>query len=621
MPDHVTAGRSLPTPAARWIHHPVADLVIGCGAWSAPLLLLTSQTPSTRTWAVAFYLLALAFNYPHFMATVYRAYHTRTELAKYRVFTVHITALLALVAVASHRWAALVPWIFTLYLTWSPWHYTGQNFGLAMMFARRNGAAPTDRERRGLYVVFLASYALLFVTFHTGPSNDPLIRSIGIPASVAPSVQAVLLLLVAVFGTSSLVRLIARAGWSAMLAPLVLVATQCLWFVAPVLAGWIGGGFVPQTRYSSGVLAVMHSAQYLWITSYYARREAEASAGGTWRPWAYAATLLAGGIALFIPGPWIASYLFRADFTTSVLIFTAIVNIHHFILDGAIWKLRDSRIAALLVETRGQATDGDAHARRGVRHATDWLVGNTRAARACRIAVFMVLIGWAAVDQARFLMGTSDGDLSLLARASALNPYDSSVERRRARLLIEQQRYAEAYDAYQKYLSAFPKDGEALLNIGELAKQLGREDEAVARWEAALPIDRVRVSAARQLAQIWASRADRFDSANQITDAAHAFQRALAMDEHGGDPSELGVDWFNYGQFLRRRRVEPHLVLACLLQAETLLARQSDPRLATVQAERVAFEREQPDAMAEVRRSPAAALAAARARYQPQSSP
>ena len=31
---------------------------------------------------------------------------------------------------------------------------------------------------------------------------------------------------------------------------------------------------IPQNRYSSGVLAVMHSAQYLWITSYYARREA-----------------------------------------------------------------------------------------------------------------------------------------------------------------------------------------------------------------------------------------------------------------------------------------------------------------------------------------------------------
>jgi hypothetical protein len=65
----------------------------------------------------------------------------------------------------------------------------------------------------------------------------------------------------------------------------------------------IRGWEIPQSRYSSGVLAVMHSAQYLWITSYYARREAAGEHGRSWRPWAYFAVLIAGGIALFIPGP------------------------------------------------------------------------------------------------------------------------------------------------------------------------------------------------------------------------------------------------------------------------------------------------------------------------------
>jgi hypothetical protein len=87
------------------------------------------------------------------------------------------------------------------------------------------------------------------------------------------------------------------------------------------------------------------------------------------------------------------------------------------------------------------------------------------------------------------------------------------------------------------------------------------------------------------------------------------------LDEQGGDPATLGVDWFNYGQFLRRHQAEPHLVLACLLQAEDLLARNGDQRAGTVRDARGAVEREQPDAVAAVRRSPAAALAAARARY------
>jgi tetratricopeptide (TPR) repeat protein len=581
-----------------------------------PLLLLAGRAGSaTRGWAVTFYLLALAFNYPHFMATVYRAYHTRTEFDKYRLFTLHITALLALVVVASHVWSALVPWIFTLYITWSPWHYTGQNFGLAMMFARRNGVAPTDRERRGLYLAFLASYALLFITFHTGPSSDPLIRSLGIPPSIAAPVRVLLLLVVGVLGTATVGLWFKRTGPAAMLAPFTLVVTQAAWFVVPALAQWLGGVQAPQTRYSSGVLAVMHSAQYLWITSYYARREAESSLGGTWRPWAYAATLMAGGIALFVPGPWLASYLFRSDFTQSVLIFTAVVNIHHFILDGAIWKLRDGRIAALLVDSRRRTAAGAAEAGLAVHHAARWLDGDTRWAHALRIAALVLLVGLAVVDQTRFILGTSVDDMSALTRADALNPYDSSVQRRRARLLIERQQYQDAYAEYQRYLSVHPEDGEALVNVGVLAFRLGREDEAVQRWEAALGTDSGKVNARRYLAQLWAGRADGFDRAGRTADAAHAFQRVLALDEQGDDLATLGADWFNYGQLLRRHQAEPRLVLACLMHAEDLLTRTADSRAGTVQAVRAAFEREQPGAAAIVRRSPAEALAAARARY------
>jgi hypothetical protein len=108
-----------------WIYGPWLDMIVGCGAWSAPLLLLATLTSaqSGHTWGVAFYLLAVAFNYPHFMATVYRAYHTREDFAKYRIFTPHLTALLALTAILAHASFPLVPWIFTLYICWSPWHY------------------------------------------------------------------------------------------------------------------------------------------------------------------------------------------------------------------------------------------------------------------------------------------------------------------------------------------------------------------------------------------------------------------------------------------------------------------------------------------------------------------
>ena len=51
-------------PQSLWLYNPWLDLIVGCGAWSAPLLLLTyaAATSSTLTWSVAFYGLALFFN-------------------------------------------------------------------------------------------------------------------------------------------------------------------------------------------------------------------------------------------------------------------------------------------------------------------------------------------------------------------------------------------------------------------------------------------------------------------------------------------------------------------------------------------------------------------------------
>jgi hypothetical protein len=102
------------------------------------------------------------------------------------------------------------------------------------------------------------------------------------------------------------------------IADLVFIAVSLV--PVPTAISLIKGLEIPQSRYSSGVLAVMHSAQYLWITSYYARRESPEESRRNWRPLAYFAVLVAGGIALFVPGPWLASRVFHHDFTASFLI-------------------------------------------------------------------------------------------------------------------------------------------------------------------------------------------------------------------------------------------------------------------------------------------------------------
>jgi hypothetical protein len=246
-----------------WIYRPWIDLLIGCGAWSAPLLLLAFYASSSfsMAWAVAFYFLALLFNYPHFMATVYRAYHTQTEFQKYRIFTVHVAFLLALAGVIAHIWFPLLPWIFTLYICWSPWHYTGQNFGLLMMFARRAGLSPSSAERNAIHSSFVASFLLLMLSFHTGASADPMILSLGLPAKFTLPARGILALFYVAATGWALRSMARRSSVRAILAPLTLAVTQFLWFLLPALVELFSGHEVPQTRYSSGILAVLHSAQ------------------------------------------------------------------------------------------------------------------------------------------------------------------------------------------------------------------------------------------------------------------------------------------------------------------------------------------------------------------------
>jgi tetratricopeptide (TPR) repeat protein len=531
------AQQSVPASKGPWIYRPWLDLLVGCGGWSAPLLFLAYYLAKadSHAWSLAFYFLALFFNYPHFMATVYRAYHSREEFTKYRIFTVHVALLLGVAGILTHLWYALLPWLFTLYICWSPWHYTGQNFGLMMMFARRAGISPTDRERRALHQAFIASYVMLMLSFHTGPSGDSLILSLGLPSALTVPVRAALGVFFVIAAVWALASMAKRGGLRTIVTPMVLALTQFLWFLLPMLVELISGSEVPQTRYSSGILAVLHSAQYLWITSYYQKREALAAGKTNWKFSAYLLTLIAGGIALFIPGPWIVSRLFHADFAASFLTFTALVNIHHFILDGAIWKLRDSRIASLLLGTREKAAGALQSEHGMLMSVAHWLTGNAPNARRLRIAAASVLFLWAAVDQAHFylssevknvpaleraaawdpddsavqlrlaqaekLAGHPQAWLESLARAAAISPENLSIQEAYARGLIEAGRAADAYAQFQKILVRWPRNADAWLDLGLLAQRMGRGGEAIDAWQQAVDADPALAHAQLYLAQ------------------------------------------------------------------------------------------------------------------------
>jgi tetratricopeptide (TPR) repeat protein len=547
-----------PAPASPWIYSPALDLVVGCGAWSAPLLLFAffASRYDAQAWTVGFYFVALLFNYPHFMATVYRAYHTHREFAKYRIFTLHTAVLLLVAGIVAHLWYPLLPFLFTLYIYWSPWHYTGQNFGLLLMFARRSGISPTVTERRVLRLAFVASFAILLLSFNTGASNDALILSLGLAAKVTLPLRVALAAVFFVATGWAFSSLLRRASFRALVPSMLLSLTQFLWFLLPALIELVTSHDVPQTRYSSGILAVLHSTQYLWITSYYQRKEARAAGNARWKFSTYLLTLVAGGIALFVPGPWIVSRLFHADFAASFLTFTALVNIHHFILDGALWKLRDSRVASLLVSSEQTASPQELAAKTGILGFARWFAGPTQPARALRIAMVIGMFAVAALDQLHFYLANRVDHLDALQRAAVLNPDDSTVQLRLAhaaelagqrdrqlialrraaqinpdsrsvqenfaRGLVESGNTQEAYSQYLRIIDLWPRDADALVNIGLLAHQLGHYEEAADHWQRAIAVDPQQSLAQLYLAQL-------LEQQGQLQAAANHYRAYLQL--------------------------------------------------------------------------------------------
>ena len=431
-----------------------------------------------------------------------------------------------------------------------------------MIFARRCGVKTTANTRWAFKLTFLSPYVMFFLAFHSATPSDDYVLSLGIPNDVAVIfwlVSAAAFLIAAIYSFGAF---ISQTGVSKMTAPLVILLTQIIWFAIPTGLMFFTDFGVLQNSATIAVLAVMHSAQYLWITTYYARREklneqeSEKSSitGKTvWKYSSYFSILIIGGIALFLPVPWFASRVLHLDFGTSFLIITALVNIHHFILDGAIWKLRDGRIASMLLNKKSVG-DTASEPRNG---AWEWFFGSSISIKIAKSLVVISLLLLAGLDQAKFYYSSNTNELSSVQKGLNLNPYDASLwlklarihekdgnlatarsfhlqsirinpsyrkaHESLARLLLQSKDYKEAYAHYQEMFRHLEPDANALINYGVLAAQFDEQDEAIESWENALIKDKNQSNAHLYLAEL-------FEQQKEFEKAIKHYERFLVLN-------------------------------------------------------------------------------------------
>ena len=173
MPSRpMTATASTPR-ASGWLYGPIPDLLLGCGLLYALLFFVFALFgPSLRALQPSYVIpvLILLVSMPHYGGTLVRVYDQRRDRRSYAIFSIWATLLIAALFVWGAFASLVASWLFTLYITWSPWHYTGQNYGLAVMFLRRRGVPLSPAVKRLFYASFLLAFLLTFLVFHSAIS-------------------------------------------------------------------------------------------------------------------------------------------------------------------------------------------------------------------------------------------------------------------------------------------------------------------------------------------------------------------------------------------------------------------------------------------------------------------
>jgi hypothetical protein len=293
-------------------------------------------------------LLTVIINDPHFSATIYRLYQSRENTRQFPVTAwVLPFVIVAGVAASLIEPVRIAPYFMLLYVIWSPYHYSGQTVGITMVYARRSGFPIGRLERLALSGFVFSTFAVGVINWESRAASGTVFGitfpTLALPAWSAEAAEIAM-------AVAALAFLGFALRWSLanrrMLPPILLVPALAQYF-------WFVPGSSPEAYLVFTPL--FHSLQYLliaWAMQVKQKMDREGIAP-SWRyvrsaSVSWAARIMVLGIMLFIGVP---ALLLWVDLPTAAIfgIVAAGVNIHHFFVDGVIWKLRSSRTASPLM--------------------------------------------------------------------------------------------------------------------------------------------------------------------------------------------------------------------------------------------------------------------------------
>ncbi len=351
-----------------WILNPTIDLLFACGGFFWILFAVFVATGSQMNLygsSAAFWLAAISIVGAHLLgdshvpATLWRVYFSKSTREKLAT----PVSILLVIAIGIGVWAYLVPaaTIFFLKFTlaWGFQHQLAQSYGMALVYCYKRKYYLSKIEKNIMSLMVHATMLFLIVRMFSlkdfgayflfnGMYQLPFI---GLLPEWATTVSLVILQVSVVAFVAMVVRKYIKQKQLFPLPGLMIISTLTL---------------MPFLAQNSFIIVWMlisqwyfHSSQYLVITTAFYFKERGLPEGMPTSKIAnmlktktfakyYAAIFLFGFVVSFIFPRWLGAHG-AASMGVAFAAVWVTVNMHHFITDAFIWKLRDPVVQKLLV--------------------------------------------------------------------------------------------------------------------------------------------------------------------------------------------------------------------------------------------------------------------------------
>lgn len=348
------------TVSSRWILNPILDILFCCGGlvwilYFAQDILLASINPQlTESTA----LLAIAgshlFGEAHICATLFRIYGSREMRNNFKLCTIWQPLVGLLLCIAGLFFPPVTAAMLKVYLLWVFQHFTGQAYGLILLYCFKHNYQIGNYEKK-LLSFLLNCTAAVAITRQLALDDWAIINYLGLDLPnwgrlPLPIYQLSVILLQAAV-CLFIIQICKRAFLERSCFPLpslLILFTVVLTFTANVDVSsklWL---YLP---------AFFHASQYLAITATQYFKEQNFTGANSSSSWKLLigpaglqrySHLLLSAVALYVGIPTILSFCGFSKELAFASIF-CVVNLHHFMTDMVIWKMRNPRTRKALV--------------------------------------------------------------------------------------------------------------------------------------------------------------------------------------------------------------------------------------------------------------------------------